>query len=103
VVSADVAAARAQGREAIALYLGLTNYLNSWKRQGFTDADITKPGSDKLVDAVVAYGTADQIAQRLQEHIAAGADHVPVQVTDADQLLPVLTALAGPLGLKSNS
>jgi hypothetical protein len=58
--------------------------------QGFTDEDVTKPGSDRLVDSVVAYGTADQIAQRLQEHVAAGADHVAVQVVEAEQLLPVL-------------
>lgn len=99
VLSADVDHARALGRDAVDLYLGLNNYLNSWKRLGFTDDDITKPGSDKLIDAVIAYGSAEQIAQRLHEHVAAGADHVAVQVVESDQLLPVLTALARPLGL----
>ena len=56
------------------------NYLNSWKRLGFTDEEVAKPGSDRLVDAVVAYGSADAIAARLKEHLEAGADHVAVQV-----------------------
>ena len=59
-----------------------------------------KPGSDRLVDAVVAYGTVDEIAARLKEHRAAGADHVPVQVlTGPDKLVDALAELAGPLGL----
>lgn len=103
VLSTDVDHARALGREAVELYLGLNNYLNSWKRLGFTEEDITKPGSDKLVDAVIAYGSADQIAQRLREHVAAGADHVAVQVVERGELLPVLSALAGPLGLQSRA
>lgn len=99
ILSTDVERARALGREAVDLYLGLDNYLNSWKRQGFSDEDITKPGSDKLIDSVVAYGTADQIAERLNLHIDAGADHLAIQVIDSANLLPGLTALAGPLGL----
>ncbi len=101
VLTTDAEKARAVGRKALDMYLGLTNYLNNWKRSGFTDEDLAKPGSDRLVDAVVAYGTADAIAARLKEHIAAGADHVPVQVlTGPDKLVPALTELAGPLGLK---
>ena len=49
-------------------------------RLGFTDDDVRKPGSDRLIDAVVAYGTPDAIAQRLDEHLEAGADHVAIQV-----------------------
>ena len=41
---------------------------------------MAKPGSDALVDAVVAYGTTEAVAARLTEHLTAGADHVPVQV-----------------------
>ena len=68
---------------------------------GFTDADVAKPGSDRLVDAVVAYGSAEAIAARLTEHLDAGADLVPVQVlTSADKLVPALAELAGPLGLQ---
>ena len=101
VLTADVEAARKIGRETVDFYLNLSNYLNSWKRLGFTDADIAKPGSDKLIDAVVAHGTADDIAKRLGEHLEAGADHVTIQVLGGgDKLLPTLTELARPLGLK---
>jgi probable F420-dependent oxidoreductase len=101
VLTTDAEKARAIGRNALEIYLNLTNYLNSWKRLGFTDEDVAKPGSDRLVDAVVAYGTTDAIAARLKEHLAAGADHVPVQVlTSPDKLVPALAELAGPLGLQ---
>jgi probable F420-dependent oxidoreductase len=101
VLTTDAEKARAIGRNALEIYLNLTNYLNSWKRLGFTDEDVAKPGSDRLVDAVVAYGTTDAIAARLKEHLAAGADHVPVQVLSSpDKLVPALAELAGPLGLQ---
>ncbi|KUH95622.1 LLM class F420-dependent oxidoreductase [Mycobacterium sp. IS-3022] len=100
VPTTDAEKARAVGRKALEIYLNLTNYLNSWKRLGFTDADVAKPGSDRLVDAVVAYGTVDTIAARLKEHFDAGADHVPVQVlTRPDKLVDALADLARPLGL----
>jgi probable F420-dependent oxidoreductase len=99
VLTTDAEKARAVGRKALEIYLNLTNYLNSWKRLGFTDEDVAKPGSDRLVDAVVAYGTTDAIAARLKEHLDAGADHVAVQVlTSPDRLVPSLAELAGPLG-----
>jgi probable F420-dependent oxidoreductase len=102
VLTTDAAKARAVGRKALEIYLNLTNYLNSWKRLGFTDEDVAKPGSDRLVDAVVAYGTTDAIAARLKEHLDAGADHVAVQVlTSPDKLVPAFAELAGPLGLQS--
>jgi probable F420-dependent oxidoreductase len=101
VLTTDAEKARAVGRKSLEIYLNLANYLNSWKRLGFTDDDVAKPGSDRLVDAVVAYGTPDEIAARLKEHITAGADHVPVQVlTGPDKLVPALAELAGPLGLR---
>jgi probable F420-dependent oxidoreductase len=100
VLTTDAEKARAVGRKALEIYLNLANYLNNWKRLGFTDEDVAKPGSDRLVDALVAHGTPDEIAARLKEHISAGADHVPVQVlTGPDKLVPALTELAGPLGL----
>jgi alkanesulfonate monooxygenase SsuD/methylene tetrahydromethanopterin reductase-like flavin-dependent oxidoreductase (luciferase family) len=78
--------------------------VNNWKRIGFTDADIAKPGSDKLVDALVAHGTPEAIAARLTEHLDAGADHVAIQVLGGnDALLPTLTDLAGPLGLSAKA
>lgn len=101
VLTTDAEQARTAGRKALEIYLNLNNYLNSWKRLGFTDADVAKPGGDRLVDAVVAYGTVDAIAARLREHLDAGADHVPVQVlTSPDKVLDALTELAGPLGLR---
>jgi len=100
VLCSDVEQARAIGRKTVELYLELSNYVSNWKRLGFTDADLAKPGSDQLLDAVVAHGTADQVAKRLSEHLEAGADHVAIQVLgDWDQLLPTLTELAGALGL----
>jgi probable F420-dependent oxidoreductase len=81
-------------------YFDLANYVNNWKRLGFTDADLTRPGSDKFIDALVAYGTLDDIANRLDEHLRAGADHVVIQVLGGpDKLLSTLTELAGALGL----
>jgi len=101
VFTTDAGKAREAGRKALEIYLNLTNYLNSWKRLGFSDEEVAKPGSDRLVDAVVAYGTVDAIAARLKEHLDAGADHVPVQVlTSDDKLVPALADLAGPLGLQ---
>jgi alkanesulfonate monooxygenase SsuD/methylene tetrahydromethanopterin reductase-like flavin-dependent oxidoreductase (luciferase family) len=76
--------------------------VNNWLRQGFTQDDVRRPGSDRLIDAVVAYGTPDAVAQRLNEHVEAGADHVAIQVLggwDEETLLPALSELAGPLGL----
>lgn len=101
VLTTDPEKAREVGRRALAIYLDLANYVNNWKRLGFGDEDVAKPGSDRLVDAVVAYGTPETIAARLKSHLDAGADHVPVQVlTGPDKLVPALAELAGPLGLR---
>lgn len=90
VLTTDSARARTVGRQALDMYFNLANYRNNWKR----------PGSDRLVDAVVAYGTPDAIAARLNEHLLAGADHVPIQVlTEDDNLVSALTELAKPLRL----
>jgi probable F420-dependent oxidoreductase len=100
VLTTDADEARKLGRDSVGFYLGLSNYVNNWKRLGFTDADVEPPGSDKLIDAVIAHGTAEAIAARLGEHLDAGADHVTIQVLGGpDKLLPTLTELAAPLGL----
>lgn len=102
VLTTDADKARAVGRKALDMYFNLANYRNNWQRLGFSEDDITRPGSDRLVDAMVAYGTPEAIAARLTEHLDAGADHVPVQVlTRAENLVPALAELAGPLGLTS--
>lgn len=100
VLTTDSARARTVGRQALDMYFNLANYRNNWKRLGFTDDEVSRPGSDRLVDAVVAYGTPDAIAARLNEHRLAGADHVPIQVlTEDDNLVSALTELAKPLRL----
>jgi len=101
VLTTDADEARAVGRKTLELYLSLTNALNNFTRLGFTDEDLAKPGSDRLVDAFVAHGSVDAIAARLKQHLDAGADHVPVQVlTSPEKLVPALAELAGPLGLQ---
>jgi probable F420-dependent oxidoreductase len=103
VLSTDTDEARAIARQVIAEtynYFALANYVSNWTRMGFTDADLTRPGSDKFIDALVAYGTPDDIANRLGEHLRAGANHVVIQVLGgSDKLLPTLSELAGALGL----
>jgi len=104
VLTTDAEKARAVGRKALDIYFNLTNYVSNWKRLGFTDQDVARPGSDKLIDAVVAYGTPDDIAKRLGRHLEGGADHVAIQVlTGPDKLVPALSELAGPLGLTAKS
>src|ERR1700721_2020248 len=80
VLTTDANEARRVGRETADHYLGLSNYVNNWLRLGFTEDHVGTPGSDKLIDAGVAYGTPEDIAKRLGEHLEAGADHVGIQV-----------------------
>ena len=78
------ATARDIARTNIARYLDLPNYTNNLRALGFTDDDLTPPGTDRLVDAIVAWGDESAIAARVQAHLDAGADHVCVQVLLAD-------------------
>lgn len=90
VLESDPTKAREIARLHLATYLGLPNYSNNWKRQGFTDDDIADGGSDRLVDALVVWGDDDTIAARVQAHRDAGADHVCIQVLTSDpRSLPV--------------
>jgi probable F420-dependent oxidoreductase len=84
VLETDPVTARALGRDGIAYYLRLPNYTRNLRALGFTEDDLAGGGSDRLVDALVAWGTPDQIAKRVGEHHDAGADHVAVQVLAAD-------------------
>ncbi|MTD57685.1 LLM class F420-dependent oxidoreductase [Amycolatopsis pithecellobii] len=87
VLETDPEKARAIGRPRVQRpYLHLSNYLNSWRRLGFTDEDFADGGSDRLVDAVVAWGTPEAIGARLTEHLDAGANHVAVQALGDDRL-----------------
>ena len=77
-------AARAVARHWLARYLQLPNYVDNWLRTGFENSDIEDGGSDRLVDALVAWGGVDAIATRVDEQRAAGADHVALQVVTSD-------------------
>ncbi|MEV0676787.1 TIGR03620 family F420-dependent LLM class oxidoreductase [Actinosynnema sp. NPDC050436] len=99
VLEEDAGRAREVGRENLALYLGLENYRNNWLRHGFTEDDLRDGGSDRLVDALVAWGPVDRVAARLREHRDAGADHVSVQLLgdrreDSPQFRDLAAALA---------
>jgi len=76
--------ARAAARTHLKTYLGLPNYTNNWKRIGFTDDDLADGGSDRLVDALVAWGDEDVIAVRVQAQRDAGASHVCIQALEQD-------------------
>jgi probable F420-dependent oxidoreductase len=80
VLETDPARARKIARAAMDRYLHAPNYVNNLLRLGYTDADVSDGGSDRLVDELIAWGTADKINQRIREHHAAGADHVCIQV-----------------------
>jgi probable F420-dependent oxidoreductase len=85
VLSSDPTEARRIARAGMKIYLGLPNYYNNLARSGFDESDWANGGSDRLVDAIVAWGTEEQIAARVAEHHAAGADHVCVQVLTDDR------------------
>ena len=84
VLESDPQKAREIARGHMAMYLTLPNYTNNLKRFGFTDEDLADGGSDRLVDAIVAWGDEDAIASRVQAHHDAGADHVCLQVLPPD-------------------
>lgn len=88
VLSTDADEARRIGRAGMKIYLGLPNYYNNLRRLGFDESDWTDGGSDRLVDAIVAWGTPEQIAARVQEHHDAGADHVCIQVLQDGTAMP---------------
>ena len=80
VLETDADRARTIARSQLERYMGLPNYANNWRRLGFGGDDLADGGSDRLVDALVAWGDAEAIAARVQEHMDAGADHVCIQV-----------------------
>jgi probable F420-dependent oxidoreductase len=84
VLETDPTAARELARQHLSGYLRLPNYANNWRRLGFTDDDIGGGGSDRLVDALVAWGDDEALAARVRAHREAGADHVCVQVIGPD-------------------
>jgi probable F420-dependent oxidoreductase len=90
ILQTDSAKARAIARKFLAIYLGLPNYTNNWLRLGFQEADFSDGGSDKLIDAMIAWGDLKSVVNRIREHHSAGADHVCIQVlTDDPKTFPI--------------
>jgi probable F420-dependent oxidoreductase len=99
VLDDDVESARAKARSYAKLYLGLRNYTNNLLNHGFDQADIADGGSDRLIDAVIPHGSADEIAAVARQHLSAGADHVCLQAVGAEGIPRAeWTALASALG-----
>jgi probable F420-dependent oxidoreductase len=105
VLESDPAKARQIAREHMKIYLSLPNYVNNLRHLGFGDEDVADGGSDRLVDAIVAWGDADAVAGRIQEHFDAGADHVAIQPLppNLDGAVVQLTELAATLGVRPSS
>jgi probable F420-dependent oxidoreductase len=90
ILETDPPKARDIARKFLAIYLGLPNYTNNFLRLGFQESDISGGGSDKLIDAVVAWGDLKTVLGRIREHHSAGADHVCIQVlTDDSKTFPM--------------
>ncbi len=105
VLERDASKAREIARQHMATYLALPNYARNLERLGFGPRDLANGGSNRLVDAIVAWGDVDAIAARVQAHFDAGADHVAVQVLDPDpRALPLWQwrELAPALGVSSS-
>jgi probable F420-dependent oxidoreductase len=79
VVEPDEETARDKGREFAERYLQRSNYRNNLLRLGFGESDLEGGGSDRLIDAVVPHGSAEQVAEAVHAHLDAGADHVCLQ------------------------
>ncbi|MGV0776361.1 LLM class F420-dependent oxidoreductase [Mycolicibacterium elephantis] len=83
LLTEDKAEAHAVGKDWLRSYLALPNYANNLLRSGFTEEDVASV-SDRLFDAIIAWGDEDAVRARVNEHRDAGADHVCVQVLTAD-------------------
>ena len=84
VLERDATVAREVARAHMQTYLQLPNYVNNLRRLGFADDDIREGGSDRLVDAIVAWGDVGAVVERVRAHHDAGADHVCIQVLPRD-------------------
>lgn len=87
----DASEARRVARAALTGFLRLRNYVENLRRLGLEDEDFSGNGSDRFVDTTVAWGDESAVRRRLDEHLAAGANHVAVQVlsTRGSSSLPV--------------
>lgn len=95
VLSTDAEQARRVARGHTTSYLRLPNYVNNLRRLGYSNEDLEGAGSDRLVDAIVAWGDEEQIASRVQQHLEGGADHVLLQpLGDLESAVAQLERLA---------
>lgn len=79
ILESDPKVARTVARAAAAMYTGLANYRNNWLRLGFEAGDIDNGGSDRFIDRLFAWGSEDDIRNRINSHLEAGANHVCIQ------------------------
>lgn len=79
LLETDPAKARQLARAQLKIYLTLENYCNHWRRLGFSDNDLSNGGSDRFIDAIVAWGDEKTIRNRIQQHWDAGADQVCIK------------------------
>ncbi|MDQ6671632.1 MAG: LLM class F420-dependent oxidoreductase [Chloroflexota bacterium] len=90
VLETEPARAREIARRSIDRYLRLPNYTNNLLRLGFEECEFQNGGSDRVVAAIVAHGDAETVMHRVTEHLAAGADHVCIQVlTETPSTIPM--------------
>lgn len=108
LLETDPARAREVARAHLAVYTGLPNYANNLRRLGFSETDLDGGGSNRLVDAIVAWGDEDSVIARVRAHLEAGADHVCIQALSAERrgvpfdqwrnLAPAMRELAASFG-----
>src|SRR5262249_13812167 len=84
LLETDPAKAREAARRALAIYLSLPNYRNNLIRLGYPEAELNDGGSDRVIDALVAWGDEGVIRARIQAHWDAGADQVCIQAISSD-------------------
>ncbi|MEU3183977.1 LLM class F420-dependent oxidoreductase [Streptomyces sp. NPDC006923] len=85
ILETDTERARSIARDFLSFYLPMTNYTSNFRRLGFGDDDFEDGGSDRLLDAVFAWGGPDKVRERVAEFHRAGADHVALQVVTGER------------------
>ena len=100
VLGDDVDSERAKARSYASMYLQLRNYTNNLLRHGFGEQDVANGGSDRLIDAIIPHGRAEQIVAVARAHLNAGADHVCLQTVVVEGVpRSEWAALAAALGI----
>ena len=92
MLTTDPAEGRRIGRAFAKNYLALPNYVNNLRRLGWGDADLAGDGSDRLIDALIAWGDVGAIVKRVRAHLDAGADQVCIQMRTDSSSDPALGA-----------